>query len=214
MEIPRKSIEAVKASTVSLMPEKLLSPLNEQEVLDLLAYVLSRGDATDAMFRPTLNRTADATEQFRQMDAIVKRLAAVDPADLAAQVRLARTQVPIAQIVSLEAAVSDDSQVCCRHQRLCIFNSDISRTSQVFIDRRSRQRVTMSSSLFPQLVPRHAVIVERFQDSLAYWAWRPPRQLAVRIATPLRLGPVTFRNIVCPDSTAHRPSEASQVSLL
>ena len=51
VEIPRKSIEAVKPSTVSLMPEKLLAPLNEQEVLDLLAYLLSRGDSTDAMFR-------------------------------------------------------------------------------------------------------------------------------------------------------------------
>jgi putative heme-binding domain-containing protein len=50
-EIPRKSIEAIKPSPVSLMPEKLLAPLNESEVLDLLAYLLSRGDATDAMFR-------------------------------------------------------------------------------------------------------------------------------------------------------------------
>ena len=51
VEIPRKSIEAIKPSTVSLMPEKLLAPLNENEVLDLLAYLLSRGDATDPMFR-------------------------------------------------------------------------------------------------------------------------------------------------------------------
>jgi putative heme-binding domain-containing protein len=50
-EISKKSIEAVKPSTVSLMPEKLLTPLNEVEVLDLLAYLLSRGNATDAMFR-------------------------------------------------------------------------------------------------------------------------------------------------------------------
>ena len=33
------------------MPEKLLNPLNEDEVLDLLAYILSRGDPNDAMFR-------------------------------------------------------------------------------------------------------------------------------------------------------------------
>jgi putative heme-binding domain-containing protein len=50
-EIPRKSIEAIKPSPVSLMPENLLGPLNEDEVLDLVAYLLSRGDATDAMFR-------------------------------------------------------------------------------------------------------------------------------------------------------------------
>ncbi len=49
-EISKKSIEAIKPSNVSLMPEKLLAPLNETEVLDLLAYLLSRGDATDAMF--------------------------------------------------------------------------------------------------------------------------------------------------------------------
>jgi putative heme-binding domain-containing protein len=51
VEIPKKSIEATKTSTVSLMPEKLLSPLNQDEVLDLVAYLLSRGDASDAMFR-------------------------------------------------------------------------------------------------------------------------------------------------------------------
>ena len=50
-EIPRKSIEAIKPSSVSLMPENLLAPLNENEVLDLLAYLLSRGDASDPMFR-------------------------------------------------------------------------------------------------------------------------------------------------------------------
>jgi putative heme-binding domain-containing protein len=51
IEIPRKSIEATKPSTVSLMPEKLLAPLNQDEVLDLLAYLLSRGDASDPMYR-------------------------------------------------------------------------------------------------------------------------------------------------------------------
>jgi hypothetical protein len=29
----------------------LLKPLNQDEVLDLLAYLLSRGNAQDAMFR-------------------------------------------------------------------------------------------------------------------------------------------------------------------
>ncbi len=51
-EIPRASIEAIKPASVSLMPENLLSVLNENEVLDLMAYILSRGDASDAMFRP------------------------------------------------------------------------------------------------------------------------------------------------------------------
>jgi putative heme-binding domain-containing protein len=51
VKIPRKSIEATKVSTVSLMPAKLLSSLNQNEVLDLLAYLLSRGNMGDAMFR-------------------------------------------------------------------------------------------------------------------------------------------------------------------
>jgi putative heme-binding domain-containing protein len=50
-EIPKKSIEAVKPSTVSLMPDNLLAPLDETEVLDLLAYLLSRGNVADPMFR-------------------------------------------------------------------------------------------------------------------------------------------------------------------
>ncbi|MGP0065858.1 MAG: c-type cytochrome [Isosphaeraceae bacterium] len=50
-EVPKASIEDIKPSPVSLMPVDLLSPLNQEEVLDLLAYILSRGDATDALFR-------------------------------------------------------------------------------------------------------------------------------------------------------------------
>lgn len=41
----------MKPSATSLMPENLLGALNENEVLDLLAYLLSRGDPKDAMFR-------------------------------------------------------------------------------------------------------------------------------------------------------------------
>jgi hypothetical protein len=33
------------------MPADLLDPLNEDEVLDLLAYLLSRGNPNDPMFR-------------------------------------------------------------------------------------------------------------------------------------------------------------------
>ncbi len=51
VELSKKSVEGMKPSPVSLMPERLLDPLNENEVLDLLAYVLSRGDANDPMFR-------------------------------------------------------------------------------------------------------------------------------------------------------------------
>ncbi len=50
-EIPKNQVDAVKPSTVSLMPENLLGPLNKDEVLDLLAYLLSRGNPGDPMFR-------------------------------------------------------------------------------------------------------------------------------------------------------------------
>jgi putative heme-binding domain-containing protein len=51
VEVKRADIDQVKPSAVSLMPEKLLQPLNEDEVLDLLAYLLSRGDPTHPMFK-------------------------------------------------------------------------------------------------------------------------------------------------------------------
>jgi uncharacterized protein YdeI (YjbR/CyaY-like superfamily) len=38
-------------SQTSLMPDDLLSPLNQDEVLNLLAYVLSRGNQDDLMFK-------------------------------------------------------------------------------------------------------------------------------------------------------------------
>ena len=50
-ELAKGDIEEVRPSAVSLMPEKLLNTLNENEVLDLLAYMLSRGDPGHAMFR-------------------------------------------------------------------------------------------------------------------------------------------------------------------
>ena len=43
-------IEEVKPSKTSLMPEKLLAPLNRDELLDLLAYLLSRGNPKDLVF--------------------------------------------------------------------------------------------------------------------------------------------------------------------
>jgi putative heme-binding domain-containing protein len=49
--IAKASIEAQSPSAVSLMPKDLLNGLNENEVLDLLAYLLSRGNPRDPMFR-------------------------------------------------------------------------------------------------------------------------------------------------------------------
>ncbi len=51
VDIPKKSIDESIPSQTSLMPKKLLNPLNENEVLDLLAYLLSRGNPQDPMFR-------------------------------------------------------------------------------------------------------------------------------------------------------------------
>ena len=49
-EIPKAQVAEVEPSKVSLMPDKLLDVLSEQEVLDLLAYLMSRGNPGDPMF--------------------------------------------------------------------------------------------------------------------------------------------------------------------
>jgi putative heme-binding domain-containing protein len=50
VEIAKGDVDAVEPSKVSLMPDKLLDVLSEQEVLDLLAYMMSRGNPDDPMF--------------------------------------------------------------------------------------------------------------------------------------------------------------------
>ena len=51
VEIKRDNIEEILPSSESLMPKALLDQLNEAEVLDLLAYTLSRGNKNDARFK-------------------------------------------------------------------------------------------------------------------------------------------------------------------
>jgi putative heme-binding domain-containing protein len=51
VEVKKADIETQQPSLVSLMPKDLLKTLNEDEVRDLLAYLLSRGNKDDAMFR-------------------------------------------------------------------------------------------------------------------------------------------------------------------
>lgn len=51
VEIKRDAIEEILPSAESLMPKGLLDQLNEREVLDLLAYTLSRGNRQDARFK-------------------------------------------------------------------------------------------------------------------------------------------------------------------
>jgi putative heme-binding domain-containing protein len=50
-EVKKSNVEDVKPSPISLMPEGLFKTLNDDEVLDLLAYLLSRGDPKNPMFR-------------------------------------------------------------------------------------------------------------------------------------------------------------------
>jgi putative heme-binding domain-containing protein len=51
VEIKKSDIEAQQPSSTSMMPKDLLEQLNDDEVLDLLAYLLSRGNPNDDMFR-------------------------------------------------------------------------------------------------------------------------------------------------------------------
>ena len=51
VRIARENIDEMIPSATSLMPQGLLDRLNQDEVLDLLAYLLSRGDRHNPMFR-------------------------------------------------------------------------------------------------------------------------------------------------------------------
>jgi putative heme-binding domain-containing protein len=48
--VNRNSIESIGPSKVSMMPDGLLDTLTQDEILDLIAYLYSRGDANHAMF--------------------------------------------------------------------------------------------------------------------------------------------------------------------
>jgi putative heme-binding domain-containing protein len=50
--IDRKEVKSIELSKVSPMPPMLLAMLKKDEILDLVAYVLSGGDRKNAMFRP------------------------------------------------------------------------------------------------------------------------------------------------------------------
>jgi putative heme-binding domain-containing protein len=49
--INRNNIESMKPSKLSMMPTALLDTFKEDEILDLMAYMLSRGDRNHAMFK-------------------------------------------------------------------------------------------------------------------------------------------------------------------
>lgn len=50
-EVNRRQIDEMFPSKTSMMPTGSLDTLNESEILDLMAYLLSRGDQTNAMFK-------------------------------------------------------------------------------------------------------------------------------------------------------------------
>lgn len=50
VNVDRKTVESIEVSKISPMPPMLLAMLNKEEILDLLAYVLSGGDQTNDMF--------------------------------------------------------------------------------------------------------------------------------------------------------------------
>lgn len=49
--VDRNRVKSIEMSKVSLMPEGLIDYLKEDEVLDLLAYLVARGDASNAVFK-------------------------------------------------------------------------------------------------------------------------------------------------------------------
>jgi putative heme-binding domain-containing protein len=51
VDLEKSDVDEIKPSDASQMPADLLKPLNREEVLDLMAYLLSRGDPSDPMFR-------------------------------------------------------------------------------------------------------------------------------------------------------------------
>ena len=52
VNVDRKKVTSIEPSKVSLMPPNLLMMVTEEEVMDLVAYVLSMGDSKNAMFKP------------------------------------------------------------------------------------------------------------------------------------------------------------------
>ena len=52
VNVDRKEVVSMALSKVSPMPTNLLSPLTRDEILDLLAYLVSGGDPQHAVFQP------------------------------------------------------------------------------------------------------------------------------------------------------------------
>ena len=61
VNVPRSKIEDMKRSPVSMMPVGLLNTLHKDEILDLVAYLLSRGDRQGPMFRRRARATGSVS---------------------------------------------------------------------------------------------------------------------------------------------------------
>jgi hypothetical protein len=51
VSVDRKEVKSIEPSKISPMPPMLLSMLTKEEILDLVAYVLSGGDKGNSMFK-------------------------------------------------------------------------------------------------------------------------------------------------------------------
>jgi len=49
--VNRNLIESITTSKISMMPDGLIDGLQREEILDLVAYLYSRGDRNHKMFR-------------------------------------------------------------------------------------------------------------------------------------------------------------------
>ena len=65
VNVPRSKIEDIKRSPVSMMPLGLLNTLKKDEVLDLFAYLLCRGDRQNPMFRQGNQATGSVSSSLR-----------------------------------------------------------------------------------------------------------------------------------------------------
>jgi putative heme-binding domain-containing protein len=61
--VKRQDIESIEPSKVSMMPEGLLNTLKDEEIQDLMAYLLSRGDRNSKVFRSSSSPRASATQK-------------------------------------------------------------------------------------------------------------------------------------------------------
>jgi putative heme-binding domain-containing protein len=68
VSVDARRVESVERSKVSVMPAGLLDTLREDEIFDLLAYLLSRGDRNHKMFKATPATTGAANGDTRAED--------------------------------------------------------------------------------------------------------------------------------------------------